>query len=95
MYLYRVYGACIDIRQIALRDGAGRYHLARIASRLPALWEELEGERPALGFSLLRSCSGELFRAFFESVDQPQRIELPHDPHPPRPCTLAWRSRGA
>lgn len=95
MYLYRVYDACAHIRQITLRDGAGRYHLARITSDLPPLWEELEGERPALGFSLLRSSSGEHFSAHFEAIDQPKRIELPQGPHRLGPCSLTGDERDA
>ena len=76
MHIYRVYDASDLARQVALRDDAGRHHLARIASGLPPLSERLEGDAPALGFSLLMSSSGDVFRAFFEAVDVEQRIDL-------------------
>lgn len=76
MYLYRVYDACVEARKVALQDCSGRYHLARITADLPRLWEELQGERPALGFCLLLSSSGHLFRAIFEVIDIPQQFRL-------------------
>ncbi|HSV68489.1 MAG TPA: hypothetical protein VLI72_00130 [Methylibium sp.] len=78
MYLYRVYDACPQAHQVALQDHSGRHHLARMTSDLPRLWEELQGGRPALGFCLLLSPSGHVFRAIFEAVDRPQRILLVH-----------------
>lgn len=78
MHLYRVYDACIHARKVALQDHSGRYHLARVTADLARLWEELQGGRPELGFCLLLSSSGQVFRAIFEAVDLPQRILLSH-----------------
>lgn len=78
MYLYRVYDACTEACKVALQDHAGRHHLARITSALPRHWEALYGGRPVLGFCLLLSPSGQVFRVIFEVVDLPQRILLIH-----------------
>ena len=85
MHRYRVYLTCASARQVVLRDYAGRYHLARIASALPPLWEELEGDAPALGFGMLSTSSGRVFRAFFDAVNVEQHIDL----LPPRAVTSA------
>lgn len=89
MHIYRVYDASDSDRQVALRDDAGRHHLARIASGLPPLCERLEGDAPALGLSLLMSSSGDMFRAFFEAIDVVQRIDLDPRSRPPSAATSA------
>jgi hypothetical protein len=76
MHNYRVYDVCAQARTVALRDASGRQHLARITSGMPRLWDELQGDMPALGFSLLLTQTGRVFRAIFEVVNVPRGFTL-------------------
>lgn len=78
MPFYRVYDTNQAARTIALRDDAGRFHLASITADLPQIGEELEGEAPALGFRVLLAPTGQAFRAIFEHLDCGQRSALRH-----------------
>lgn len=73
---YLVYDANRAAKTIALRDEAGRYHLASITAKLPLIGEELEGEPPALGFRALMDPNGQTFWALFEHVDCGARSAL-------------------
>jgi hypothetical protein len=76
MHSYRVYDVCAQTQKVALRDSSGRQHMARLTAGMPRLWDELQGDMPALGFSLLLTQEGRAFRAIFEVVNVPRGLTL-------------------
>jgi len=76
---------------LTLQCGAGHYHLTRALRLLPETETRLEGDRPQLGFGLLRCpVSGVVFRVIFESIGHAER-PLP----PPAMPGAAHRPQGA
>jgi hypothetical protein len=68
MYRYLVADTCTVTRLVALRDSAGRYHVAHCTSVLPNVRTVLEGLAPAIGFALLTGLRGEVVRVIFCEV---------------------------
>jgi hypothetical protein len=68
MYRFLVADACAATRLVALRDPAGRYHVAHCTSVMPEVKTVLEGHFPALGFALLTGQRGEVVRLAFTHV---------------------------
>ena len=69
MHRYRVIQRWPEESWFALRCNAGFYHLSRALSGLPAADARLEGDRPHLGFGILRCpLSGATYRVIFESI---------------------------
>jgi hypothetical protein len=50
--------------------------MARLTAAMPSLWDEFQGDMPALGFSLLLTKEGRVFRAIFELVNLPRGFTL-------------------
>jgi hypothetical protein len=70
MFKYRVFDSQTEGGRVALRDAAGRIHVARALSEPPLVGTVLAGTRPHLGYGLLFSVeSGEMFRLLFETID--------------------------
>lgn len=70
MNRYRVFDQCPLGREIALRDSAGRFYVARTSFGVPTVGTELEGALPQLRLhSLLTAPDGRKYRVTFELVD--------------------------
>ncbi len=70
MHKYRVVHRTDDDEFVALRDGSGRYHVARPLKAKPPLRALLQGDKPHLGFGmLLCTQSGQVFRMIFERIN--------------------------
>jgi hypothetical protein len=69
MYRYTVVDTDASKRLIALRDDAGRYHVACCRSLLPEVDFRLLGDLPALGIALLLDTSGKVYRMVFSRIN--------------------------
>jgi hypothetical protein len=80
MYRYLVADTCAATRLVALRDPAGRYHVAHCTSPLPDVQSVLGGFLPSVGSALMRGERGEVVRLTFRQVHCGQRraLELLH-----------------
>jgi hypothetical protein len=89
---YVVLDATADGRLLVLRDGRGRYHVARPGLTAPPLGADLEGFEPERGSALLASVpAGPVYRVTFEHLDISQQaaLNMLHPPAPPqRPQAL-------
>ena len=84
MQKYRVVDIWTPERRLALRCGAGRFHLARSLGVLPNSGAVLNGDSPHLGFGLLLCPrSGTIFRVIFESISHATRPSAPTVPTVP------------
>jgi len=69
MHKYRVVERSAEESRLTIRCSGGRYHLTRALSVLPEVDARLEGDKPHLGFGILRcSKTGAAFRVIFESI---------------------------
>jgi hypothetical protein len=67
---YQVHDASHDGRAIALRDSAGKFHVARTTSGVPLIGANLHGARAGVGFGILDGgASGHVFRVIFEMIN--------------------------
>lgn len=70
MHKYRVVHWVEGEARVALRDGNGRFHVARALKASPPMRAVLKGARPHLGFGLLMcEQTGENFRLIFERIN--------------------------
>ena len=70
MQTYRVVDARVPEDCVALKDGDGRYHLARSLKQPPLAGTALTGAAPHLGFDVLQCAeSGRMFRVIFEAIN--------------------------
>ena len=70
MISYEVFDHSPIGREVALRDQAGRFHIARTAIERPLVSTELSGAQPKPGFgTLLATPTGQMYRVIFELVD--------------------------
>ena len=97
MHRYTVLETTDDGRLLALRDGANRYHVARISASVPSLGAELEGLAPALGYAILiDEHAAVAHRMHFEYVDishaETLAIIHPVSLDSPRLTNRAWKT---
>jgi hypothetical protein len=78
MHKYRVLERWAESGLCALRCSMGRYHVVRALSVTPPASACLSGDRPHLGFGILRCpTSGAIYRVIFESINELQPGSLP------------------
>jgi len=71
MHKYRVVHRTDGDEFVALRDGSGRFHVARSLKEKPPMRALLHGARPHLGFGMLLCLeSGEMYRVIFERINE-------------------------
>lgn len=71
MHKYRVVELHADKGLCALQCGQGRHHLIRALGRAPGLDTRLVGDKPHLGFGILRcTATGAMFRVIFEAINE-------------------------
>ena len=89
MFTYVVAATDASCRLVALRDPAGRYHVAHCTSDLPGIEQELGGNQPAVGFALLIGTAGKVYRLIFSQINCGQRwaLEQLHKGSVPQPET--------
>jgi hypothetical protein len=86
MHQYRVVERWTKEDLCALRCGTGRYHVARALKVVPPMEGVLVGDKPRLGFGILRcASSGAIFRVIFESINDPQ-LRFAPGPLPSEPA---------
>jgi hypothetical protein len=73
MYRFVVIDTNKYTRLVALRDPAGRHHVAHCTSDLPPTACELDGELPSVGFALLIGHEGKAYRLVFSQINCSQR----------------------
>ena len=70
MSSYRVFDQCPLGLEIALRDGTGRFHIARTSSDVPPVGTELAGLQPRRGQgTVLAAKGGQMFPVTLQVVD--------------------------
>jgi hypothetical protein len=78
MHKYRVVELQTEKGLCALQCNLGRYHLIRALGRAPGLDMRLVGDKPHLGFGILRcTASGALFRVIFETINERPPVPAP------------------
>jgi hypothetical protein len=80
-------------RRIALRDPAGRLHLASVQYQVPDIGAIFSGSFPRPGFHALTSEAGDVFRVSFEQLNCSQAavLEQLHGAAPALPAAVQKR----
>jgi hypothetical protein len=76
MYNYFVADTNARERHIALRDPAGRFHVARTALPMPLIGDELGGALPGPGFVALHDAQGREHLVTFDLINCGQQAAL-------------------
>jgi hypothetical protein len=80
MHKYRVVEHQAAEGRCALQCSMGRFHLVRVLAAMPPMGVRLGGDKPHLGFGILRcTASGEAFRVIFESINDLPRTRSSPD----------------
>lgn len=92
MHKYRVVELYAERGLCALQCSLGRYHLIRALGHAPDVDVRLVGDKPHLGFGILRcTATGAMFRVIFESINERPPVPLQDRPQTP---TLTWKRAG-
>jgi hypothetical protein len=92
MHKYRVVELYAEKGLCALQCSLGRYHLIRALGHMPGMGLRLVGDKPHLGFGILRCAeTGAMFRVMFETINERPPVSAQGRPQTP---SMPWQRAG-